>query len=40
MAVTFPGRINAPAFNRHVCTGCGNCVTGCNVGSKNTLAMN
>ena len=31
---------NAVGFYQNPCTGCGNCVTGCNVGAKNTLPMN
>ena len=33
-------RTNAAGLQQPVCTNCGNCVTGCNVGAKNTLAMN
>lgn len=44
LAVTLgaPGttKINAAGVKQKVCTYCGNCVTGCNVGAKNTLAMN
>jgi cholesterol oxidase len=31
---------NSAGLSQPPCTGCGNCVTGCNVGAKNTLAMN
>src|SRR5262249_32129335 len=31
---------NAAGMTQPPCTMCGNCVTGCNVGSKNTLMMN
>jgi cholesterol oxidase len=35
------GRIsNAVGITQNPCIGCGNCVTGCNVGAKNTLPMN
>jgi cholesterol oxidase len=31
---------NAAGFTQNPCTGCGNCVTGCNDGAKNTTLMN
>ena len=31
---------NAQGVNQKPCVNCGNCVTGCNVGAKNTLYMN
>lgn len=41
IAVNFtPGKRNAMGVLQDACTSCGNCVTGCNVGAKSTLAMN
>lgn len=38
--VTFEAGENAAGVHQPACTGCGDCVTGCNVGAKNTLLMN
>ncbi len=38
--VTFRAGPNAAGVHQEACTGCGDCVTGCNVGAKNTLLMN
>ena len=38
--VTFEPGANAVGVHQEACNGCGDCVTGCNVGAKNTLLMN
>jgi cholesterol oxidase len=38
--VRFQGGPNAMGVHQEPCTACGDCVTGCNVGAKNTLLMN
>ena len=38
--VTFVDGPNAAGVLQSACTGCGNCVTGCNDGAKNTVVMN
>jgi cholesterol oxidase len=38
--VTFEAGMNAAGIHQAACTGCGNCVTGCNHGAKNTVLMN
>ena len=38
--VTFDAGPNAAGVHQAACTGCGNCVTGCNDGAKNTVLMN
>lgn len=41
LAVNFkPAGVNPHGVHQPACTDCGDCVTGCNVGAKNTLAMN
>jgi len=35
-----PARANAAGVSQPACNGCGNCVSGCNVGAKNTVLMN
>jgi cholesterol oxidase len=40
LAVTYRDGLNAVGLQQKACTGCGDCVTGCNVGAKNTLTMN
>lgn len=38
--VTFKEGVNPAGVRQPACTLCGDCVTGCNVGAKNTVAMN
>ena len=38
--VTFRSGPNVAGVHQHACTGCGDCVTGCNVAAKNTVLMN
>lgn len=40
IAVTSKAGRNSVGVHQDACTLCGNCVTGCNVGAKNTLPMN
>ncbi len=40
LAVQFKSKINDQGMTQEACNGCGDCMTGCNVGSKNTLIMN
>jgi cholesterol oxidase len=40
LAVSFSDGANAAGVLQSACTDCGDCFTGCNVGAKNTLAMN
>jgi cholesterol oxidase len=38
--INFDGGLNHVGITQKPCNGCGDCVGGCNVGAKNTLAMN
>ncbi len=40
LAVNFNARANAQGMRQQGCVQCGDCVTGCNVGAKNSLDMN
>jgi len=38
--VTFESGVNEVGIEQHACNDCGDCITGCNYGSKNTTRMN
>ena len=40
ISVSFKDGLNAAGFPQKACTNCGDCVSGCNVGAKNTVLMN
>lgn len=40
ITVSSEDRVTRFGISRKECTNCGDCVTGCNIGAKNTLAMN
>ena len=40
IAVNFENKTNHVGVEQHQCTNCGDCVTGCNYGAKNTVLMN
>ena len=40
ISVTFKDGLNSAGFQQKACTNCGDCVSGCNVGAKNTVLMN
>ena len=40
LAVTFASGVNLAGVEQKACLRCGDCVTGCNFGAKNTLTMN
>ena len=40
LTITFSEKTSAGGVDQKGCTGCGDCVTGCNVGAKNTVLMN
>ncbi len=40
VAVTYSDGVNAAGVVQRACTGCGDCVSGCNISAKNTVLMN
>jgi Fe-S-cluster-containing hydrogenase component 2 len=40
ITVTFKEGVNNVGVLQHACVNCGDCVTGCNYGAKNTVLMN